>query len=58
MIPTKSSELPPVGVLGLCINAITIVRNDIEDPIELVLKAFIDNGVEAVCFPEAYERES
>ena len=27
-IPAAASELPPVGVLGLCVNVITIVRND------------------------------
>jgi hypothetical protein len=57
-IPATASELPPVGVLGLCINLITIVRNDSEDPMEFILNALIDGGVEAACFPGAYERES
>jgi hypothetical protein len=45
MITNLSLELPPVGVLGLCVNIITIVRNDVEDPIEFVLKALIEGGV-------------
>ena len=57
-IPTTASELPSVGVLGLCINLITIVRNDDEDPIELIMNAFNVGGVEAACFPGAFERES
>jgi hypothetical protein len=57
-IPGTASELPPVGVLGLCVNVITIVRNDSEDPMEFILNALILGGVEAACFPGAYERES
>jgi hypothetical protein len=55
--PSQTSELPPVGVLGLCVNVITIVRNDFEDPIESIMKAFSDSGVEAVCFPGSCERQ-
>ena len=58
VIPTSPSELPPAGVLGLCVNIITIVRHDSEDPIEFIMKTLADGGVESMCFPGAYERES
>jgi hypothetical protein len=57
-IPTSASELPPAGVLGVCINLITIVRHGEEDPIECILTAFSDCGVDFICFPGAYDRES
>jgi hypothetical protein len=57
-IPTSASELPTTGVLGLCVNLITIVSQDEEDPIELLLTTLSDRGVESICFPGAYERES
>jgi hypothetical protein len=57
-IPTEISVLPDAGVLGLCINLITIVCHDEEDPIECILRVFIDGEVEATCLPGANERES
>jgi hypothetical protein len=57
-IPTSQSELPPAGILGLCVNLITIVSHDSEDPIEMILTTLSDGGVEFACFPGAYERES
>jgi hypothetical protein len=57
-IPTSASELPPAGLLGVCVNLITIVRHAEEDPIECILTALTDGGVDFICFPGAYERES
>jgi hypothetical protein len=57
-IPSKESELPAVGLLGLCINLITIVRHDEEDPVECILRGFDDEQVDCACFPGAYEREN
>ena len=39
-IPTSVSQLPPSGILGICVNLITIVVHSEEDPVELVLDAF------------------
>ena len=57
-IPISISELPRTGVLGLCVNLITIVRLDEVDPVEHILRAFEEEGVEATCFPGAHDRES
>jgi hypothetical protein len=57
-IPTSASELPTTGVLGLCVNLITIVCQEEEDPIELILSSLSDGGVDSICFPGTYERES
>ena len=56
-IPTSVSELPPAGILGICVNLITIVSHDSEDPIEIILRTLSDEGLEFVCFPGAYDRE-
>ena len=50
-IPISISELPRTGVLGLCVNLITIVRHDEVDPVEHILRAFEEEGFEAACFP-------
>jgi hypothetical protein len=57
-IPTSVSDLPPAGILGVCVNLVTIVSHDSEDPIEIILKTLSDKGLELVCFPGAYDRES
>jgi hypothetical protein len=57
-IPTSVSELPPTGILGLRVNLITIVHHDEEDPLELILRALEDIGVESTCFPGGHDRES
>ena len=57
-IPISISELPATGVLGLCVNLITIVHHDEVDPVEHILKAFVEDGVNATCFPGAHDRES
>jgi hypothetical protein len=44
-IPTTISGLPPNGILGLCVNLITIVRHDEEDPVELIMRVLKDEGV-------------
>ena len=33
-IPTSASQVPISGILGLCVNMITIVYNSEEDPVE------------------------
>jgi hypothetical protein len=57
-IPTSTLELRPAGLLGICVNIITIVSNAEEDPIECILKVLNDDGIEFICFPGQYERES
>ena len=57
-IPASSSQLPPTGLLGLCVNLATIVRHNEEDPAEYILRALSDKGIEFTCFPGAYDRES
>jgi hypothetical protein len=57
-IPIAVSELPPSGILGLGINLITIVSHDEEDPVELIMSAFKEEGVEASCFPASHDRNS
>jgi hypothetical protein len=56
-IPTSASDLPPAGLLGLCVNLITIVRHSEEDPIECILAGFTVEGVDFICFPGPYDRE-
>ena len=50
--------MPPVGILGFCLNLITIVSHDTEDPIEPILKTLSEAGVESFCFPGIYERQT
>jgi hypothetical protein len=57
-IPTSAIELAPAGLLGVCINLITIVQPTEEDPIECILSALIDGGFDFICFPGAYDREA
>jgi hypothetical protein len=57
-IPTTISELPSSGILGLCINLITIVHAEEEDPVECIVRAFEDAGIDFTCFPGEYDRES
>jgi hypothetical protein len=57
-IPTSTLELRPAGLLGICLNIITIVNNAEEDPIECILTVFNKDGIEFICFPGQYERES
>ena len=33
-IPTVIAELPPSGLLGICVNLITVVHHAEEDPVE------------------------
>jgi hypothetical protein len=42
-IPTSTLELHPTGLLGMCVNIITIVSNAEEDPIECISKALNDD---------------
>ena len=57
-IPTLPSELKPTGLLGLSVNLITIVLHAEEDPIECIVRALTETGIDFICFPEAYERQS
>jgi hypothetical protein len=57
-IPTSISELPPTGILGLCVNMITIVCKAEEEPMERILRALEEDGVEATCIPGTHDRES
>jgi hypothetical protein len=57
-IPTSTADLPPTGVLGLCVNIATIVSHDEEDPVESIIKALRDRGLEYSCFPGTFDRES
>jgi hypothetical protein len=57
-IPTSASELPPSGLLGLCVNLITIVMHTEEDPIEEAVAALNKAGVEFICIPGPHDRDS
>ncbi len=57
-IPTVLSEIPPAGLLGLCVHLITIVQHDEEDPIECIVRALTDAAVNFSCFPGSYDRQS
>jgi hypothetical protein len=57
-LPASVEDLPPTGVLGLCINVATVVSHDEEDPVESIIRALSDRGVESSCFPGAADRES
>ncbi len=57
-IPTKSAKLPPTGLLGLCVNLATIVRNDEVDPVECLIRALSEAGLDFACFPGEYSREA
>jgi hypothetical protein len=57
-IPTSASDIPSSGLLGVCVNLVTIVCHAEEDPIEYVLAALTEGGVDFTCFPGAYDRES
>ncbi len=57
-IPTLASELKPVGILGLIVNLITIVVHSEEDPIESIVSSLKEAGVDFMCLPGAYDRES
>jgi hypothetical protein len=57
-IPASQSELPLTGILGICVNLITIVHNYEEDPIEVILRVLSEEGLNFICFPEAYDRDT
>ncbi len=57
-IPTEVAELPPTGILGLCVNIATIVHVDVEDPVECLIMALTEVGIDFTCFPGAYSRET
>jgi hypothetical protein len=57
-IPTTISDLPPTGLLGLCVNLVTIVHHEEEDPIENVLRTLSEGGIQLICYPGTHHRES
>jgi hypothetical protein len=57
-IPTSASELPPSGLLGLCVNFITIAHHAQEDPIEEAEVALNQAGAKFICIPGPHERAS
>ena len=42
----------------MCVNIITIVQHAEEDPIECIVRDLTEAGVDFICFPGAYDRES
>lgn len=57
-IPTSTSELPPSGLLGICVNFITIVHHTEEDPIEEAIDALNQVGAKFICIPGSHDRAS
>jgi hypothetical protein len=57
-IPTSASDMPSSGLLGVCVNLVTIVCHAEEEPIEYFLTALTDGRVDFICFPGAHDRES
>jgi hypothetical protein len=56
-ILTTIAELPPTGILGLCVHLATITHRDEEDPVECLIRALSEGGINFSCFPGSHSRE-